>query len=99
MIPLPIVVATARPKKRKEMKLKKAAQSDRQLRAQHPGRDHGRDRIGGVVQAVQEIERERDADQRDDDEGVAVHQAWSITMPWISSATSSKPSSTRSRWR
>ena len=27
MIPLPIVVATARPKKRKEMKLKKAAQS------------------------------------------------------------------------
>ena len=27
MIPLPIVVATARPKKRNEMKLKKAAQS------------------------------------------------------------------------
>ena len=74
------------------MKLKKAAQSDRQLRAQHAGRDHRRDRIGGVVQAVQEIERERDADQRDQMvKVIAVHQAWSITMPWISSATSSKP--------
>ena len=47
------------------MKLKKAAQHDRQLRAEHPGRDHGRDRIGGVVQAVQEIEQQSDADQGD----------------------------------
>ena len=41
----------------------------RHLRAQHAGRDHGRDRIGGVVQAVQEIEQQGDADQGDDGEG------------------------------
>ncbi len=47
------------------MKLKKAAQSDRVLRPQHAGRDDGGDRVGGVVQAVQEVEQQRDADQAD----------------------------------
>jgi hypothetical protein len=35
------------------------------LWAQHPGRDDGRDRIGGIVQAVQEVEQQRDGDQSD----------------------------------
>ena len=33
----------------------------RRLRPQHARRDDGRDRVGGVVQAVQEIEQQRDA--------------------------------------
>ena len=43
------------------------------LRPQHAGRDDGRDGIGGVVQAVQEIEQQRDGDERDEKEGDAVH--------------------------
>ena len=35
------------------------------LRAQHAGRDDGRDRIGGVVQAIEEVEQQRDRDQND----------------------------------
>ena len=38
---------------------------DRILRFQHAGRHDGRDRVGGVVQAVQEIEQQGDTDQRD----------------------------------
>ena len=37
-------------------------------RRQHPGRDDGGDGIGGVVQAVEEIEDQRDGDQEDDQE-------------------------------
>ena len=40
---------------------------DRRLRAQHARRHDGRDRVGRVVQAVQEIEQQRDGDQRDED--------------------------------
>jgi len=39
----------------------------RELRPQHSGRDDGRDRIGGVVQAVQEVEQQSDGDQADQD--------------------------------
>jgi hypothetical protein len=35
---------------------------DRVLRPQHPRRHDGRNRIGGVVQSVQEIEQQRDCD-------------------------------------
>ena len=34
----------------------------RVLRAQHPGRYDGRDRVGGVVQPVEEVEQQRDCD-------------------------------------
>jgi hypothetical protein len=37
------------------------------LRPEHAGRDDGRDRVGGVMQAVQEVERERDGDEADQD--------------------------------
>jgi len=36
------------------------------LRRQHPRRDHGGDRVRRVVEAVQEIERQRDEDDEDD---------------------------------
>jgi hypothetical protein len=37
------------------------------MRPQHAGGDDGRDRIGGIVQAVQEVERQRDYDQAGQD--------------------------------
>ena len=40
---------------------------DRVLRPQHAGRDDGGDRVGRVVQAVEEIEGQRDGDQPDQD--------------------------------
>jgi hypothetical protein len=47
------------------MKLKNAAQDDRILRAQHACRHDGGDRVRGVVQAVQEVEDQRNRDQCD----------------------------------
>jgi hypothetical protein len=40
---------------------------------EHPRRDHGGDRVGGVVEAVDEVEDQRDADQGDDGEERGVH--------------------------
>ncbi len=37
------------------------------LRPQHTGRNDRRDRVGGVVQAVQEVEQQRNRDQSDQD--------------------------------
>ena len=37
-------------------------------RRQHPGGDDGGDGVGGVVQAVQEVERQRDGDQQPEGE-------------------------------
>ena len=38
---------------------------DRPMRLQNAGRNHGRNRIRGIVHSVQEIERKRDQDQTD----------------------------------
>lgn len=69
---------------------------DRILRPQHPGGDDGGDGIGGVMQTVQEIEEQRDGDKADEQrQGKRdIHQTFSITMPLISLATSSKRSTT-----
>ena len=75
----------------------------RVARAQHARRDDGRDRVRGVVQPVQEIEQQGDEDQPDeqgeaDDDGVhARPQTCSVTMLWISFATSSRLSATFSK--
>jgi hypothetical protein len=42
--------------------------------AQHARGDDGGDRVGRVVQAVQEVERQRDGDQQPEREGGGVHQ-------------------------
>ena len=72
------------------------------LRPQHARRDDGGDGIRCVVQAVQEVEEQRDADQADEKrkgEGRRPSaQTFSITMPLISLATSSKRSTTFSSW-
>ena len=50
-------------RKRQEIggEIEEGGEGDRLGRAEQPGRDHGCNRIGGVVQAVQKIERKRDA--------------------------------------
>ena len=51
-----------------------AGEEHRLDRPEQPRRDHRRDRIGGVVQPVQKIERQRDDDQADQQrEGELVH--------------------------
>ncbi len=46
---------------------------DRLPRGEDTGRHDGRDRVGGVVKAVDEVEDERDDDQRDDREEIGIH--------------------------
>ena len=79
--PLPIVSATLCScghcsARKYAAKLKKAANATAASRAEQPGGDDRRDRIGRVVQAVQKIERQRDDDQADEQrESELVHQA------------------------
>lgn len=74
------------------------------LRLQYAGRHDGRDRVRRVVQAIEKIKGQRDADQRDQQReemgsmGRVRDQAWSMTRPLISFATSSNLSVTFSRW-
>ncbi len=69
--PLPIVSATLcrswEPGKRQEIgrEVEEGGEGDRLDRAEQLGRDHRRDRIGGVMQAVQKVERQRQGDQAD----------------------------------
>ena len=69
---------------------------DSVLRPQDPCRNDGRDGVRRVVQTVEEIEEQRNGDQpveqREGESGV--HQTFSITMPLISLATSSRLSTT-----
>jgi hypothetical protein len=44
----------------KRNEIKEGGPDHRILWAQHAGRDHGRDRIGGIMQAVQQVEDQRD---------------------------------------
>ncbi len=67
---------------------------------QHTGRHYGGNRVGGVVKAVDEIENERDEDQRGDREEVGIHpllQACLTTTPSSTLATSSQRSVAASR--
>ncbi len=53
------------PKEHEGDEIEKCRPEDRILRAQHARRYDGRDRIGGIVHAVEEVERKRDDDQSD----------------------------------
>ena len=63
IMPVPMVWATCRPKKRKAMKLKKAAQSTAALRRQNSRRDNGGDRVGRVMKAIEKIKDKCDGDE------------------------------------
>ena len=56
-----------KPEHREGDEIEERRPEHRILRPQHAGRDDGRDRIGGVVQSVQEVEQQRDGDQSDQD--------------------------------
>ncbi len=54
--------------------VEEGGEDDRLHRAEQPGRDHGRDRVGGVVEPVQEVERQSDGDEADEQrQGQLVH--------------------------
>ena len=63
---------------------------------QHARRDHGGDAVRRVVEAVHEVERQRDDDQPGDDAEAQLpgrlHQEFSMTMPSMTFATSSQRS-------
>jgi hypothetical protein len=50
------------PEHREGDKIEERRPEHRVLRPQHPRRDDGRNRIGGVVQPVEEVEQQRDCD-------------------------------------
>ena len=52
-----------------------AAHRDRYARAQGAGADGGGDRVGGVVEAVDVVEQDRQAQHRDQDRGEALRHA------------------------
>ncbi len=46
--------------------VEEGGEDDRLNRTEKPGRDHRRDRVGGVMESVQEVERQGDGDQPDE---------------------------------
>ena len=80
--------------------VEEGGEDDRLLRLEHAGRDDGGDRVGGVVEAVHEVERDRQHDQHRDDaerDLGSCHrreraQEFSRTTPSIRLATSSQRS-------
>ncbi len=66
------------------------------LRPQHPGGNDRGNGICGVVKTVQKIEEQCNGDEADKQRQCKcdIHQTFSITMPLISLATSSKRSTT-----
>ena len=63
-----IVSATFVPKKMNADEVEERRPGDRLLRREHAGRHDGRDRVRRVVEAVDEVEEQRDADDDDDDD-------------------------------
>ena len=55
------------PEYRERDEIEERGPDDRGLRPQHARRHDGRDRVGRVVKPVQEVEQQRDRDQRDED--------------------------------
>ena len=97
MIPPLIVSATFVPDERSG-EVGGGAHRDRPARSQRARTDRCRDRVGGVVEAVDVIEGDREPD--DDDAGSALrHQACLTTMRSITFATSSQESIVSSRMR
>ena len=73
-MPVPTVLATAVPKRERRDEVEERGPDDGLAGREHAGRHDGRDRVGGVVKAVDEVEDERDDDdERDDGEEVGVH--------------------------
>src|SRR4029077_8293816 len=92
------------PEHRERHEVEERRPDHRILRTQHPGRHDGGDRIGSIVQSVEEVEQQRDRNQCDQNgktkRGVhlmSLPYTCSMTIELISFATSSKRSETFSR--
>jgi hypothetical protein len=70
-MPEPTVCATAVPKVNAATKVEEGRPDDGLAGRQHARRHDRRDRIGGVVEAVDVVEEQRDQDQRRDGESIA----------------------------
>ena len=57
-MPLPMVLATAVPRKKAASKIEECRPDHRQLRRKHARGNHGRNAVGGVVKAVQKIKKQ-----------------------------------------
>ena len=64
-MPLPTVFGDMQPEEQERDEIEEGGPEHSKRGSQHPGRDDGRDRVCGVVQAVEEIEDERGRDQQD----------------------------------
>ena len=71
-MPLPIVRATLTPNPNARDEVEERRPDDGLRGAEHSGGDDGRDRVGGVVEAVNEVEEQRDGDD-ENDEGDGLH--------------------------
>jgi hypothetical protein len=77
------------PEKQKGDEIEERRPGDRDIGREYARRDHRRDRIGGVMQTVEEIEDEGDHDEADKQHERLCHREWapdrvqacSITMP------------------
>jgi hypothetical protein len=94
MIPVPMVAATCRTEHREGDEVEKRRPGHGITRRQHAGGNDGGDGIGRVMQAIEKVEDQGDGDQGRKKE----HQTCSMTMPLMRLATSSKRSTTFSRW-
>jgi hypothetical protein len=75
IMPLPMVLATAVPRKNAARKLNVAAHTDCQASGrEHAGGDDGRDAIRGIVKAVDEVEDQRDEDRDQDEDDVFIQR-------------------------
>ena len=97
-MPLPTVSRDVQVEDEKRDEVEERRQHDRLLRLQHAGRHDGGDRIRRVVEAVHEVERQRDRDQSTTTNHMmasctrSCDQAFSSTMPSMMLATSSQRS-------
>ena len=107
-MPVPTVCRDVQPEHRERDEIEERGPDDRRLRPQDARRHDGRDRVGRVVQTVQEIEQQRDRDQRDENGetqrgsihvvvpgcGRTAGYACLAVMDWMALATSSHLSTT-----
>ena len=76
--------------------VEEGGEDDRLLRLQHAGRDDGGDRVRGVVEAVHEVERDRQHDQQRDDAERDLGSAVIETRAALRNSRGRRP---RSGWR
>ena len=94
-------VGNVKPEHRKRDEIEERGPGHRIFRAQHPRRHDGRYRVRGIVQAVEEVEQQRNTDQdgepREAQCGIHCPTPVRLRSTVISLATSSKRSATFSR--